>query len=361
MNNLKKKNICVTGGLGFIGSCLIRKLLNYENLKIFNIDFDGYASSDDSFINLLSKNEENLSSYQYINIDISDIGKLKKVFNDINPDIIFHLAAESHVDRSIDNPFPFINSNILGTFNLLELSRFFYSNLSLKRKKEFKFIHISTDEVFGSLDEEGLFSEKSRYDPRSPYSASKASSDHLVKAWFHTYSLPTIICNCSNNYGPWQFPEKFIPNIILKALNNLPIPIYGNGENIRDWLFVEDHVDALIKISSKGVPGSSYCIGGNNEKTNIQLAHYICDYLDKVKPNSIKYSKLIKFVKDRPGHDKRYGIDSSKIKKSLNWEESFSFDNGMKHTINWYIENLTWCEKILAKSKYRGERLGLKS
>ena len=206
-----------------------------------------------------------------------------------------------------------------------------------------------------------MFSENSCYDPRSPYSASKASSDHLVKAWFHTYNLPTIICNCSNNYGPWQFPEKFIPNIIIKALNHDSIPIYGDGENIRDWLFVDDHVDALLKISSKGSLGSSYCIGGNNEKTNIELANYICGYLDKIKPKKSKYSDLIKFVDDRPGHDRRYGIDSSKISKTLSWEEKYTFDKGMEKTINWYIHNLSWCKNILKKSKYNGERLGLKN
>ena len=344
------KNILVTGGLGFIGSNLIRKLLLDSNWNVFNIDFDGYASDIDIFSGLILEKEEYLKRYKYIKIDLSDLKSLKQIFDKINPNLIFHLAAESHVDRSIDNPLPFIRSNILGTFNLLELSRTFYNNLSQPKKKDFRFLHISTDEVFGSLGKEGLFDEDTAYDPRSPYSASKASSDHLVKAWYHTYQIPTIVCNCSNNYGPRQFPEKFIPNIILKALKNQFIPIYGDGKNIRDWLYVSDHIDALLKISSLGIPGESYCIGGNTEKTNIELANYICNYLDSAKPGINKYSELIKFVDDRPGHDKRYGIDSKKIKNTLNWKESYSFEYGIEKTINWYIENISWCERMLSKS-----------
>ena len=359
MTSENSRNILITGGLGFIGSNLIRKLLLDTSHKIFNLDFDGYASSNDAFLDLISKKDAFLKRYKYFNVDLSEYNKVEKVLNDINPDAIFHLAAESHVDRSIDDPNPFIKSNILGTYNLLEASRTFFHNLSSKRKNDFKFLHISTDEVFGSLDAVGLFDETSNYDPRSPYSASKACSDHLVKAWFHTYGLPTIICNCSNNYGPWQFPEKFIPNIVFKALNDEFIPIYGDGKNVRDWLFVEDHVDALISIFLKGSPGSSFCIGGNNEKTNIELALYICNYLDEINPREKKYSNLIKFVDDRPGHDKRYGIDSTKIKTLLDWEEKYSFEKGIKKTINWYLKNKFWCQKMLNKSKYKGERLGL--
>ena len=359
MNFENPKNIIVTGGLGFIGSNLIRNLLLDTKHKIINIDFNGYASSSDAFIDLFSQKDSYIKRYKYFNIDLNNIEALEKVFDDESPDVVFHLAAESHVDRSIDNPNPFIKSNILGTFNLLEISRSFFNKISPKRKEEFRFIHISTDEVFGSLSEVGLFNEKSCYDPRSPYSASKASSDHLVRAWFHTYKLPTIICNCSNNYGPWQFPEKFIPNIILKALNNQLIPVYGDGKNIRDWLYVEDHVDALIKVYLNGPPGSTFCIGGNNEKTNIDLAYYICNYLDEICPKEYNYSSLIKFVEDRPGHDKRYGIDSTKIKSLINWNENFSFEKGIKKTIKWYVDNVSWCEKMVNKSKYKGERLGL--
>ena len=356
---INSKNILVTGGLGFIGRSLIKKLLFSTNHKIFNLDFNGYASDKESLKNIVHENSNFRDRYTYFNLDISNFSDLNKIFKKIQPDLIFNLAAESHVDRSIDNPDQFIKSNIIGTFNLLELSKIFYSSLDSK-KKEFRFIHISTDEVFGSLGELGLFNEKSSYDPRSPYSATKASSDHLVNAWFHTYGLPTIICNCSNNFGPGQFPEKLIPNIILKALNNENIPIYGDGKNIRDWLFIDDHVDALILISKKGKPGSNYCIGGNNEKTNIELANMICDYLDKIKPTSEKYSDLITFVEDRPGHDRRYAIDSSKIKNELHWHALVPFDIGIKKTIEWYEKNIDWCIRMQSKAKYKGQRLGLK-
>ncbi len=356
------KNILITGGLGFIGSNLIRKLLMDTEFKIINLDFCGYSSDPNIFKNLFEDKKSYLERYKFFNLDLINLELLKKLFLEIKPNMIFHLAAESHVDRSIDNPLPFLKSNIIGTFNLLEVSRIYFEELSPKRKEEFKFIHISTDEVYGSLEgNKKLFNEKTRYDPRSPYSASKASSDHLVRSWHHTYGLPTVICNCSNNYGPWQFPEKLIPNVILKALNNEIIPIYGSGENIRDWLFVEDHVDALIEISIKGISGESYCIGGNNEKKNIDLAILICDHLDLIKPTKKKYSKLIKFVEDRPGHDKHYGIDSSFLKKNIGWEPKFTFKEGLIITIEWYIKNIKWCQNMLLKSNYKGERLGLRN
>ena len=248
-----------------------------------------------------------------------------------------HLAAESHVDRSIEGPREFINSNILGTFNLLEAAREHYENLSFERKKVFRFHHISTDEVFGTLGKEGKFNEDSQYDPRSPYSASKAASDHIVNAWFHTYDLPVLTTNCSNNYGPWQNTEKLIPKIIYNAINNLKIPIYGNGENIRDWLFVEDHVDGLIKVINDGKIGKKYCIGGNEERTNNKVATTVCEILDELIPKDTSYSNLIIYVKDRLGHDKRYAIDSSKIKSELGWEPKYSFKEGLRITIAWYI------------------------
>ncbi len=353
------KKILVTGGLGFIGSSLIRKLLKTTDFKIINLDFNGYSSDPNIFKTLFDNEKKYSERYKLYNIDLNDINSLKTLFLKIKPNKIFHLAAESHVDRSIDDPNPFIRSNIIGTFNLLEVSRLYFKELEPKIKKEFKFIHISTDEVYGSLEGDNLFNEKTAYDPRSPYSASKAASDHLVNSWHHTYGLPNIICNCSNNYGPWQFPEKLIPNIILKALNNEIIPIYGNGENIRDWLYVEDHVNALIEISQKGIPGESYCIGANNERKNIDLARLICGQLDLIKPNNQKYSNLIKFVDDRPGHDKRYGIDSSLLKEKIGWEPKYEFNEGLKITIEWYINNLDWCQKILSKSSYNGERLGI--
>ena len=351
--------VLVTGGAGFIGSCLIRKLLENTESNIYNLDKLSY-SSDLTSINLTIK-KFNIDSkrYKHFQIDLINSEDIKKVINSCNPDLVFHLAAESHVDRSIDNPKPFIENNIIGTLNLLENTNNYYQNLKESRKKSFRFINISTDEVFGSLNyDDSLFNEKSQYDPRSPYSASKASSDHLVNAWSHTYGLPTITTNCSNNFGPWQFPEKLIPLVILKALNLEEIPIYGKGENIRDWLFVEDHINALLLVASNAKIGSCYCIGGSQELTNNKIVLKICELLDNIKPWKKPYSELISYVNDRPGHDLRYAINAEKIKKDFGWLPKSNFNDALERTVKWYLNNLGWCEKIKLKSGYHGQRLG---
>jgi len=337
--------ILVTGGAGFIGKSLILKLLLSPENIIFNIDKLNYAS-DQQPISDFCLNTKN-KQYKLLEIDIANSLKTFEAVKLANPDIIFHLAAESHVDRSISNPFNFIQSNIIGTYNLLSASLDFYKSLNQERKKSFKFFHISTDEVFGTLGSKGHFKEDSRYDPRSPYSATKASSDHLVRAWYHTYSLPIIISNCSNNYGPWQFPEKLIPKIIYNGIKGKEIPIYGNGSNVRDWLFVEDHIDALILLSELGEIGETYCIGGNSEKTNNEVANEICQILDKKFPSKRSHVKLIKYVEDRPGHDKRYSINFSKINSQYNWKPNYTFSEGLLQTVEWYIKNLSWIEKVL--------------
>ena len=362
MNNFydKKYRILVTGGAGFIGGALIRYLLKETNCKIFNLDKISYASDLES-INQLIYNEDGRHSnnYELIKADLSISNEVEDAINYVNPDLIFHLAAESHVDRSIDNPINFINSNLIGTFNLMQSSLKYWENLSIKKKEIFKVIHVSTDEVFGSI-EEGSFDENSKYDPRSPYSASKAASDHIAIAWNHTYTLPTIVTNCSNNYGPWQFPEKFIPLSILNGINKKEINIYGNGTNIRDWIHVEDHVEALIMIAKKGSVGSRYCIGGDTEKTNIEVVKYICELLDHQIPHNVPHENLIKFVEDRPGHDKRYSINAVKLKKELGWFPKKNFHDGIRNTVLWYLNNSKWCKTIYQKSGYQYERLGLK-
>ncbi len=327
------KKILVTGGSGFIGENLINKLLKNNQLRIFNLDKLSYASNWKSKI---SKDYGNL--YTFLKVDLMNAIETKNVIDQINPDIVIHMAAETHVDRSINHPINFINSNIFGTFNLLEaITANWKKNSSYK--KELKFIHVSTDEVFGSLDNSGLFSEKTPYNPSSPYSSSKASSDHLVNAWYHTYDLPVIITNCSNNYGPGQHYEKLIPKIILNGIFGYEIPLYGNGENIRDWIYVEDHVDALITIMTNGKIGEKYCIGANNELTNKKITEIICSKLDKKVPKSNPYIKQLKFVEDRLGHDFRYALDSSKIRSNLGWQSKTTFDEGIEKTISWYIEN----------------------
>ena len=340
MENLSNNSrILITGGAGFIGSALIRKLLKDSKFTIFNLDKMGYASDLSSIKDaIFSLGIEKENRHSFLKVDLSNNSETISAVNYANPDFVMHLAAESHVDRSIRGPEEFIKSNILGTFNLLEAVRNHYNKLSPSRKETFRFLHISTDEVFGSLGDEGTFDESTRYDPRSPYSASKASSDHIVNAWHHTFGIPTLITNCSNNYGPWQYKEKLIPKIIYNALNNKEIPIYGNGENIRDWLFVEDHVDGLIKVLLKGNIGEKYCIGGNQEKNNNEVVNKICELLDKVKPKEISYKALISYVEDRLGHDKRYAIDSSKIKLELDWRPKYTFEQGLETTVLWYLE-----------------------
>ena len=342
------QNVLITGGAGFIGGALIRKLLKETSLKIFNLDKLGYASDTYGIEKTLkSLSIEKTERYELLKIDLNNKKDTNAAVKYINPDIIFHLAAESHVDRSICGPEIFLKSNILGTFNLLQASLTNWENQKNIYKDNFRFHHISTDEVYGSLGKEGLFTESTSYAPRSPYSATKASSDHLVNAWHHTYGLPTLITNCSNNYGPWQYPEKLIPVVILKALNGENIPLYGDGLNIRDWLYVEDHVNALSLVCSKAAPGTNYCIGGNSEKTNQEIVTKICDILDIYRPKSNSYKDQITFVKDRPGHDFRYGIDCSLIKKELGWEPKTSFERGIDLTIKWYLKNIDWCNKIL--------------
>ena len=328
--------ILVTGGAGFIGSAVIRNLIKNGDHQVCNVDNLTYAS------NLAALSDVELSGRLETKVvDICDFSALKSCFELFSPDAVMHLAAESHVDNSILSPQSFINTNIVGTFNLLEIARSYVANLSLKRKKAFRFVHISTDEVFGSLGKNGLFSENSPYDPSSPYSASKASSDHLVRAWYRTYGLPTIITNCSNNYGPFQFTEKLIPKIITNALSGQKIPIYGDGSQIRDWLFVEDHAIALALVLEKGRPGETYNIGGACEKTNLDVALMILSILDKVKPlKDGSYSSLITHVEDRLGHDLRYAVDISKIKNQLGWVPQFDFERGIFQTVNWFLKQV---------------------
>ena len=344
----EKTKILITGGGGFIGGAVIRKLLKESDFIIYNLDKMGYASDLTSIDKvLLNLNIEKDTRHKVLKTDLSNYSKTLSAVRYSDPDLIMHLAAESHVDRSIEGPGEFIKSNILGTFNLLEAAKLHYEKLSDKRKNHFRFHHISTDEVFGTLGEDGKFNEDSKYDPRSPYSASKASSDHLVNSWHHTFGIPTLITNCSNNYGPWQYPEKLIPKIIINALNDLEIPIYGTGENIRDWLFVEDHAEALINVLHRGEIGEKYCIGGNEELSNKEVAEIICNYLDEIQPRKKSYKNLISFVKDRRGHDFRYAIKSDKIEKFLNWHPRLNFKEGIKYTINWYLKNKKWYEKFL--------------
>ena len=347
--------LIVTGGAGFIGSTFIRRALKYEDYEILNLDKLTYASNLNSIEDLNSN-----PNYKFIKCDICDYKRLERIIGEFKPNKIIHLAAESHVDRSIDNSFSFIETNIIGTYNLLEIARKYYSRLSSLEKNEFIFHHVSTDEVYGSLDiDDKKFDEHTSYQPNSPYSASKASSDHLVRAWNKTYKLPTVITNCTNNYGPFQFPEKLIPLTILKCLSHESIPIYGSGSQIRDWLYVEDHADALIRILERCYSGETYNIGGNCEKSNLQVVEYICKMLDELSPSKKinNYSQLITFVEDRPGHDKRYAMNISKIKRDYDWRPLETFESGMDKTIKWYLKNEEWILSITKKSYDLG-RLG---
>lgn len=349
MNN---KTFLITGGCGFIGSCLIRELSKSKNNYIVNIDKLTYASNTLSIGHLEDKN------YTFYKEDITDEAIVEKIFKKTNPDYVIHLAAESHVDRSIDSPKSFIDTNVIGTYNLLNSSYNYWKSVEEEEKKSFKFIMVSTDEVYGSLKpKEDKFNEETSYKPNSPYAASKASSDHLVRAWNTTYGLPTIITNTSNNYGPWQFPEKLIPLVIGKCLNNTNIPVYGDGKQIRDWIHVEDHVSGLLFVLRHGKSGEKYNIGSNNELTNIDVVKTICEILDELKPvKDFNYSKLITYVDDRPGHDTRYAIDSSKINE-LGWRSNITWMNGIRETILWYLNNQDI--KYNSESKiYSGERLG---
>ncbi len=350
------KKVIVTGGAGFIGSALIRHLVGNRLAEVVNLDKLTYAGNLESL-----QSVEKSPLYHFEQADICDPVAVKRLFDDFQPDTIMHLAAESHVDRSIDDPLCFVKTNVLGTANLLQCALEYWRPLPEQRKTAFRFQHISTDEVYGSLGATGFFKETTPYDPKSPYSASKASSDHLVRAWGHTFNLPVLLSNCSNNYGPFHFPEKLIPLVILNALDGKPLPIYGKGENVRDWLYVEDHAKALWLINEKGVPGETYNIGGHNERTNLEVVKTICAILDDLRPKAQgNYSDQIVFVTDRPGHDLRYAIDSDKLQKELGWKAEENFDTGIRKTVQWYLDNAWWWKPIREK-KYAGQRLGGKA
>lgn len=341
--------LLVTGGAGFIGSAVVRLAVSRGH-DVVNLDALTYAACLE---NVASVADSPL--YTFVQADIRDLASLDAVFKAHQPDAVMHLAAESHVDRSIDGPLAFLETNVMGTYNMLQATR---TNWEARGRPEtFRFHHISTDEVFGSLGATGQFTEETPYDPRSPYSASKASSDHLVRAWAETYGLPVVLTNCSNNYGPYHFPEKLIPVVILSALAGKPIPIYGKGENVRDWLYVEDHADALLLVLEKGALGRSYNIGGENERSNLELVQTICAILDKLKPATTSYAQLIEFVTDRPGHDLRYAIDPTRIRDELGWRPSVTVEEGLEKTVRWYLDNEAWWRPLLARAGV-GERLG---
>lgn len=358
------KIIVVTGGAGFIGSAVVRELIRNTSHKVINVDKLTYAGNLESL-----KGIDQSDRYVFEQEDICDSHAVTRVFAEYNPDIVMHLAAESHVDRSIDGPEEFVQTNIVGTYTLLKQARSYWSELESDKKRNFRFHHISTDEVYGSLphpdevertDESELpmFTEKTGYRPSSPYSASKAGSDHLVRAWQKTYGLPTLVTNCSNNYGPYHFPEKLIPLVILNALDGKDLPIYGKGNQIRDWLYVEDHARALIKVATEGKIGETYNIGGHNEKQNIEVVKTICTILDEVAPKAGKYEDKITYVTDRPGHDMRYAIDASKIQRELGWTPEETFESGIRKTVEWYLKNQDWCKHV-QDGFYQRERFGL--
>lgn len=350
-----KKSFFITGGAGFIGSAVVRRLISETAHDVVVFDALTYAGNLDS----LKPVAEN-PRFTFVKGDIRDAQEVRAALETHTPDVVMHLAAESHVDRSIDGPGVFIETNVLGTFTMLQEALRHWRSMPEERAKAFRFHHISTDEVFGSLGATGMFTEETAYDPRSPYSASKASSDHLVRAWHHTYGLPVVLTNCSNNYGPYHFPEKLIPLIILNALEGKPLPVYGTGENVRDWLYVDDHADALIVVAEKAKPGETYAIGGHNERRNIDVVRAVCALVDKLAPDAAigPREKLISFVTDRPGHDARYAIDAARIERELDWKPKETFETGLEKTVRWYLENREWWERVRSGG-YRGERLGI--
>ena len=344
--------VVVTGGAGFIGSALVRHLVLEKRYEVLNLDKLTYAGTETSLQRISGE-----SGYRFLRADICDGEAVSRMLSDFQPDRIMHLAAESHVDRSINGAQDFINTNIVGTFTLLECARAYWSALEPGRKQAFRFLHVSTDEVYGSLGDEGLFSEATSYDPSSPYSASKAASDHLAKAWERTYGLPVVVSNCSNNYGPYHFPEKLIPLIILNALEGQALPVYGNGANVRDWLYVEDHARALDIIAERGRIGETYNVGGRNEWRNIDVVTQICALMDRLRPRETPHSQLITYVTDRPGHDARYAIDATKLETELGWRAQETFDTGIEKTVRWYLDNEWWWKPL--RERYSGARLGL--
>ncbi len=347
--------LLVTGGAGFIGSAVVRHVIRTTDWQVANVDSLTYAGNLESLAEAGSSNR-----HRHYKVDICDRAAVDAVFAEVRPDAILHLAAESHVDRSIDGAAPFIATNVGGTYTLLEATLAYWRTLDADAKARFRFQHISTDEVFGSLGPTGKFTETTPYAPNSPYSASKAASDHLVRAWHHTYGLPTLATNCSNNYGPYHFPEKLIPLIILRALRGERLPVYGKGLNVRDWLHVEDHAEALVTVLAHGRPGETYNVGGDSERTNIEVVRAICGLLDEMLPDSPHrpHERLIEFVTDRPGHDARYAIDASKIRQELGWQPRHTFDQGLRDTVRWFLDNRPWWERVMSGA-YRGERLGL--
>ncbi|WP_413440960.1 dTDP-glucose 4,6-dehydratase [Synechococcus sp. MIT S1220] len=351
--------VLVTGGAGFIGGAVVRRLLNESEAIVFNLDKMGYAS-DLTSINqvLVSLGPEAADRHQLLKVDLCDAEAVAQSVKRADPDLVMHLAAESHVDRSISGPGVFIDSNVTGTYNLLQAVRLHYEGLPESRRGPFRLHHISTDEVFGSLGAHGRFEETTPYDPRSPYSASKAASDHLVNAWHHTFGLPVVLTNCSNNYGPWQFPEKLIPVVTLKAAAGEDIPLYGDGLNVRDWLYVEDHVDALLLAACKGESGRSYCVGGHGERTNREVVETICLQLDELKRSAAPHRDLIRRVTDRPGHDRRYAINPARISSELGWKPRHDVSTGFRETVRWYLDHQDWCSRVREQAHYDGGRLG---
>jgi dTDP-glucose 4,6-dehydratase len=346
--------LLVTGGAGFIGSAVVRHLLAQTDMAVINVDKLTYAANPDALASVADS-----ARYRFEQVDICNRPAIDRLFQEYRPDAVMHLAAETHVDRSVDSPAEFIQTNIIGTYTLLESSLSYWRNLSASGRERFRFHHVSTDEVYGSLGEIGLFTEETPYRPNSPYSASKASSDHLVRAWHKTFGLPVVISNCSNNYGPFQFPEKLIPLMTLNALQRQPLPVYGRGLNVRDWLYVEDHARALLTILTRGAVGQIYNVGGNNEMRNIDVVEAVCDLVDEIAPDQGLGSRrsLISFVEDRPGHDRRYAIDASRLTRDLGWTPSETFSSGLRKTVEWYVVNRAWWEKL--RRRYDGRRLGL--